>query len=134
MVGDRLAEPAASLERAGRQAVESAEASRRNARRVGVLVGLSIAVIPTLPVLVLYVPERVVFARDRRAVRRALARGAGSALDEVLALRAVTGLPYHRLRDVSADPARDLADGRHGPLAEAELARLGLRRPVRGRG
>ena len=40
-------------------------------------------------------------------------------------------LPTHSLLHVSEAPGADFADGRHAALADAELARLGLRRPER---
>lgn len=40
-------------------------------------------------------------------------------------------LPLQRVTEVSADPLRDLADGRTQALADAELARLGLTRAAR---
>jgi hypothetical protein len=131
LIGGDIAEPAREIRDAGRSARGSARVSRRSAERVGTLLTVSIILIPTLPVLVLYLPERIAFARDRRAVGRALHEGDRAALDEVLALRAVAGLPYHRLRAVSDDPGADLAEGRHHRLAEAELGRLGLRRAQR---
>jgi hypothetical protein len=129
LVGGGLGPTVDAVERAGRDAVVSARESRGTAERVALLLGASIAVIPVAPVLLLYLPARLAFARDRRAVRRALTREGGAALDEVLALRAVSALPYHRLQAVTATPGQDLADGRHRHLADAELARLGLRRP-----
>ena len=44
------------------------------------------------------------------------------------ARRAADVLPWDRLRVISADPWRDIANGEYRALADAELARLGLRR------
>ena len=131
LVGARLDEPANAVRDAGAEAVESSRSARASARRVGVLLGVSIAAIPSLPVLLLYLPARLATARERRALRRAVSGGTDSVVDEVLALRAITHLPYHALRAVSDDPAGDLARGRHGPLADAELRWFGV---IRARG
>jgi hypothetical protein len=128
ILGARLPKPAATIEEAGRRAIRSARETRGSARSVGTLLGVSIVLIPTLPVLVIYLPERIAFERDRRAIRRALLSGDDATLDEVLALRAVAGLPYHRLRAASGEPGAELAAGRYARLADIELARLGLRR------
>lgn len=131
LVGAQFDEPADAVRAAGADAVASARSARASARRVGLLLGVSIAAIPSLPVLLLYLPARIATARERRALRRAVAAGGRRAVDEVLALRAVTHLPYRKLREISDDPARDLGDGLHGPLADAELRWFGVERPAR---
>jgi hypothetical protein len=129
LIGEQVAEPAGAVREAGEDAVASARSARESARRVGVLLGVSIAAIPTLPVLLFYLPMRIGIARERRALKRAVATGGHPAVDEVLAWRAVTHLPYRKLRRVSDDPARDLEDGEHVALADAELAWFGIDRP-----
>jgi hypothetical protein len=126
LVGDQLAEPAGRLEEAGGNAIASAGSARSSARRVGTLLGVSIALIPTLPLLALYVPGRVAGERERRSLRRAVATGRSDEFDELLARRAVVHLPHHRLRRVSDDPVEDLRAGRHAALADAELAWFGV--------
>jgi hypothetical protein len=116
---------------AGQDAVASARTARANARSVGTLLGVSIALIPSLPVLILYVPPRVAGARERRALERAVAGGVDRWLQEVLARRALVHLPYHRLRRVSEDPLEDLRQGRHARLADAELEWFGVPPPRR---
>jgi len=86
--------------------------------------------VPTLPLLVLYAPLRLGRVPEARAIRRALARAPGDPLfEQFLARRAAQHLPYHRLREVSENPWRDIQTGNYGPLADAELRRLGLTRP-----
>jgi len=128
IVGEQLREPAAAVREAGASTVEAAERGRERAESAATLLGVAIAVIPSLPLLLLYLPARALLERDRRMLRDALRAGPNAALDELLATRAVARLPYRRLRAVSADPTADLAEGRHARLAEAELERLGLRR------
>ncbi|MGI8781825.1 MAG: hypothetical protein ACR2L8_16940 [Solirubrobacteraceae bacterium] len=133
LIGDQVDAPAEAVNEAGREAVASAREARGSANRVGVLLGISIALIPSSPVLLLYLPRRLAVARERRALTRALAGGRTPELDELLAERAVIHLPYHRLRRVSADPRGDLRDGRHAALADAELEWFGVRLAARSR-
>jgi hypothetical protein len=126
VIGGSLAKPAQQISAAGREAVTSAREARAHARSVGTLLGLSIALIPSLPVLVLYVPGRLAGARERRALARAIARGREPWIDEVLARRALVHLPYRRLRELGEDPVADLQRGRHAALAAAELEWFGV--------
>ena len=131
LVGAQVQAPADAVRDAGVEAVASSRSARASARRVGVLLGVSIAAIPSLPVVLLYLPARLATARERRALRLALASGSHPALEEVLAWRALAHLPYRALRAASDDPARDLSRGHYGPLADAELRWFGLARPRR---
>jgi hypothetical protein len=79
--------------------------------------------------LLLYVPARAAATRERREVEHALATCSRDEVDQLLALRAASRLPLRQLREVSDNPARDLGDGMHHTLADAELARVGLTRP-----
>jgi hypothetical protein len=129
LIGGELAGAADQITQAGREAVASADTARASARRVGVLLGMSIALIPSSPVLLLYLPRRMALRRERRALKQALAAGRTAELDRLLAERAVIHLPYSRLRRVSADPYRDLRDGRYTALADAELERFRVMPP-----
>jgi hypothetical protein len=131
IVGAQVEEPARAVREAGAETVASSRSARASARRVGVLLGLSIAAIPSLPVLLLYLPARLATARERRALRRAVATGAHPSVDKLLALRAITHLPYRALRAVSDDPVGDVARGDHAALADAELRWFGIERPSR---
>jgi hypothetical protein len=132
LVGDSLADPGEQIQAAGREAVTSAGEARDSANTLGTLLGLSIALIPSLPVLLLYLPGRVSGARERRALARVVARGREPWVDELLARRALVHLPYRRLRRVSEDPLADLRAGRHAALASAELEWFGVesKKPV----
>jgi hypothetical protein len=129
-VGSQVGDVAERVREAGRSARASGAASRDSTQNLSVLLGLSIGLIPTLPLLGLYAPLRVAWTRETRAVRRALAaRPSDPVLTEFLARRAVATLPYHELQAVSPDPFRDLEEGRFEALADRELERLGLSRP-----
>ncbi len=127
LIGDRLGGAGGDISAAGRTAVASARIARENARSVGALLGVSIALIPSLPVVLLYLPGRIAAARERRALAQAVARGREAWVDELLARRALVHLPYTRLRRVSEDPLADLVAGRHAALAQAELDWFGVR-------
>jgi len=100
-------------------------------RRLALLLGLSIVLMPTTPVLGLYLPLRLARRREILELRRALARHSRDpTLDRYLAERAVHALPYSTVRAISDDPWGDIRHGRSQRLADAELDRLGLRRPV----
>jgi hypothetical protein len=125
LVGGAVGDSAATIREAGRSAVEGAERGRTRVLRLGTLVGALIAVVPSLPLLLLYLPGRLAQLRDRRDIA---ARLGAPEMEELLATRAVAHLSYRELLAITPDPAEDLREGRHGPLADAELARLGLTR------
>jgi hypothetical protein len=121
LIGDDISQPAEAIRRAGRSAVESAKVSEDNAREVGVLLGVSIALIPSLPLLILYVPQRIAHERERRAVVRLMRGGRDERLDELLALRAQARLPLDKVMTFGDPPDRR-------GLADAELERMGIER------
>jgi len=132
LVGPSVGESAATIQQAGRSTVEGAERGRERAERLGTLAGAAIALVPSLPLLVFYLPGRITLHRERERLRDLLARD-DPALDELLAARGVANLPYAELLAISTDPTADLREGNHRPLADAELARLELSRPARAR-
>ena len=119
-IGDEVRRTAADV-------ITQGEASRASTRRLAVLLGLAVAVLPVLPAL-LYLPVRLAARRDRRQVRDLVGRLDAVEVDAHLARRALQAVPYPRLLEVTATPERDFAAGRHRALADAELARLGLQR------
>ena len=81
-------------------------------------------------ILFLYLPVRVRWRRYVGAIAGALPGAAGDpAFEQYLARRAADTLPWDRLRALSDDPWRAIASGDYRALADAELARLELRRP-----
>jgi hypothetical protein len=130
-VGGRVSEVADEVEQAGRSAQVSGRESRDSTEDLSVLLALCIGLIPTLPLLGLYLPLRWTWTHEARAVRRALReRPADARLTEFLARRAVANFSYDRLLSVSEQPYRDLEEGRFAALADLELSRLGIRPPV----
>jgi hypothetical protein len=135
LIGGQVGDVAQEVQEAGASARQSGRESRDSTEDLGVLLALSIGLIPTLPLLGLYAPLRIAWTRDVRSVRRALVEGSTEAvLNEFLARRAAANLSFDDLRAVTADPYGDLAAGRFDGLADRELERLGLRRRLERKG
>lgn len=118
-VGDRARE-------AGDSAQQSGAASRESVENAGLLLGIVVGFVPTLPLLAAWIPFRVRRHRDVQAVRRALAaHGEEREFREFLARRALERLPYALLLS-GADVPWDLTEEDTRRLARAELERLGL--------
>jgi hypothetical protein len=127
IVGGRVGNLGDQAVAAGRSARVSGRQSRNTIDQLAVLLGIAIGLIPTVPLLSLYVPLRRSWKRDRNAVSLAVSQWDGEpGLEEFLARRALAHLPYHELRDLSADGSHAFEDGARNRLAAAELHRLGL--------
>ena len=127
LVGDRVRDPAGRIRAAGQSAVASGQTARRSVHHLSPLLGFAIALIPTIPLLAIYVPLRVAVVRERRAVGRLVSRHRDDPrLPRLLAQRAISRLDYPDLAaaTLEADAIED--GGATGRLAEAELERLGV--------
>jgi hypothetical protein len=136
-VGEQIRQLAEQARQAAASARASARASRDRADRLATLLGVSVALAPSAPIALLYIPLRARRLREMATLRTTLRRHrdrADPALEEFLARRASQRLPFHRLMAITPNPWRDIEEGRYGALAEAELRRMGLTRrrgPVR---
>ena len=93
------------------------------------LLGLSIIFMPTTPVVGMYLPLRLARRRERADLMQALrVREDEQLLDRYLAARAMENLSFTEIRAVTVAAGPDLSDSDARSLADAELARLGLRR------
>lgn len=129
-VGEDVDDVGERTERAGASARVSGRSSRESIEDLSLLLGISIALAPSLPLLALYLPMRIAWSRDVREVRRALAASPDDpGLEEYLARRAALTLPYRALRATTTHPWGELADGERRRLRDAELARLGIAPP-----
>ena len=141
LVGAPLDRAAGAVRGAGRDIVESGLAAREEIERTSLLLGLAVALVPTLTLLLLYAPARVVRFRERAALHSLVAEARGDqGLEALLAARAVERVPYRRLRRVAARPWEAESPATRRALAEEELRRLGIgrralasTRPARGR-
>ena len=133
LVGDKVAGAARDVDAAGRSAIQSGRRSRESIHSLSWMLGVFLAVIPTVPLLALYVPARVAIERERRALRRLVADHRDDpVLRRLLAQRALLTLPYQQLVDGEGhDPIDQARDERMNELADAELERLGLARSAR---
>ena len=131
-IGQRVGNTAKQIEQAGQSAVQSARASRDSAAHLSWMLALAIALIPSTPVLGLYVPARLIAIRERRALRRMwVVHGQEPEFRRLLARRALTALPYTRLaRLAGPDPWLAFAAGEYDQLARAELERWGVDQTV----
>jgi hypothetical protein len=129
LVGGQVGPVASAVSEAGKSATASGISSRGDVERLSVLLGIVVGLVPTVPLLTLYIPARVLRRREQSAIIEGVRKfGDDAAFTEFLARRAAERLPYQALRSVSENPWRDLEEGRHLRLAELELRRLDVRR------
>lgn len=130
LVGGALGDLVGGVTGAADTTRAEAQAVKDRIEAVGLAAGLLIALTPVLVALVFYVPVRLPWRRDVRAIRAALVRDPGDPrLQRYLAERAAESLPYDRLLALSDEPWRDIESGQAERLAAVELERLGLARP-----
>lgn len=130
LIGGRISGLAAQAVAAGASARASGASTATTIDRLAVLLGIAIALIPTVPLLGLYLPLRLSWRRDRKAVRLAIARWDGDVgLEAFLAQRALAHLSFAELRELGYDGTPGSPPD--AELAAAELRRLGLDRPAR---
>jgi len=130
LVGGSIGDFAAKIENLGAEVAASGQDSRAGIERIAVVAGLGVGILPAAMILFLYLPVRLRWRRYVGAVADALPGSAGEpAFEQYLARRAADTLSWDRLRALSDDPWRAIASGDYRTLADAELARLGLRRP-----
>lgn len=130
VIGGAVDFPADQIQEAGRSAQVTGESSRENIDALTVLLAPTVGLMPSLPLLALYLPARLGRVREARAVESARDSAAGDpGFEELLARRAAVTLSYRQLAEVTPEPWRDLAAGRFERLARAELERLGLNPP-----
>lgn len=127
LVGDAAAQPFDQASDAAGNLAEAGRAQVSAVERLALWLGWSVALIPILGALLLYLPPRVRFVR-RAAAGRALIDSAADL--DLFALRALAHQPLSRLAAISDDPAaawrqQDADIVRR--LAALELAAVGLR-------
>lgn len=128
-VGEDIREVGERTERAAESARASGRSSRESIDSLSLLLGIAIALGPSLPLVALYLPMRLAWRRDLRSLRRALTAFPGEpGFEEYLARRAALALPYDRLHLTTAEPWGVLAAADRRRLSDAELERVGIRR------
>jgi len=124
-VGGSIPDLEAQVRSAARRTTVAGRQSRDDLQTYATAITLAIATGPTLPLLLFYLPLRLRWRRDRRAVAAAIAAGRAD-VRHFLARRALTNADY-------ATFSRNTEDGELRPedidaLAQRELRRLGLER------
>ncbi len=128
-IGHGIGQTADKVVAAGQSAVANSVKTRGSVSSLSTLLGIAVAVIPSVPLLAVYLPLRIGRARERLVVAAALKEAGDDAeLERFLARRALETLPYRRLRRLVRRPRLSLTPGDQAVLAAAELHRLGLRR------
>jgi hypothetical protein len=129
VVGERPAELCQQTAATGGEIQTRGQEVKGQLRQLAILLGLSIAIIPTTPFVGLYVPLRGARRRDLGEIARALLSSDDhDGFDRYLAERAIRHLTWHEAHQLVHDPWHALDEGHHRALADAELARLGLHR------
>lgn len=130
VVGEGFGVVASEIHDVSRETADRGRAVEADVNTLAVMIGASLALAPTLPILVLWVPMRVARERERLALRTSL-RAEDDAALAYLASRALATRSFRELRTVVDDPVRDIASGRYEALAALELDHLGLTRRAR---
>jgi hypothetical protein len=129
-VGGQIGQLAEQAIAAGASARSSGASTATTVDRLAVLLGIAIALIPTVPLLALYLPLLLSWRRNRAAVRQAIARWDGEVgLEAFLARRAMIHMRFDELRALGYDGTEGSVP--NSELAAAELRHLGLDRPAR---
>ena len=131
LIGGGLSQVVEEVDALAEEANQDAIATRTSIKIVAVLSGIGIAIAPSLIVL-LYLPWRLPWGRHVGSINKALAFNPDDvALDRYLAARAMQSMTYDQVCVASSDPWAEIAAGTCRSLADAELDRLGIRRPAR---
>jgi len=119
LVGGGIGESAERITDAGRGAAAKGRESRETIESLSILLGLAIALVPTLPLLALYAPLRLARRREAVAIREVGARvDSDPAVRGMLAERARATMPLAALMREVPEP---------WSAGDAELARAALR-------
>jgi hypothetical protein len=125
LLPDDVSGASGSVQSAGQTAEANGADAQDAADRLSIYLGIAIAIIPSVPIIGLYLPIRISRIRERRVAQRSLAlHGSDPQFQEFLARRAVEKLAYEDIMAVSAHPWDDMKNGRFTALASAELHRL----------
>jgi hypothetical protein len=128
VVGDDLASALGSAgELSGGNVVDLALTGDTAIHRLALALGLLTFAIPTLILLVLYIPMRVAQMRRISAAARVYRNPSDPERRRLLAMRAAMSLPVDHLLRYTPDPIGDLVHDEHDALVRALLEDAGLR-------
>lgn len=123
LVGGALEEPFRAASGAGRSLAEAGIAQQQVVADLALILGLTVALVPILLALVLYLPGRVRWMREAAAARRL---GGDEAGLQLLALRAVGRRSLPELRRALGPGGGSLTPADYRALAALELEELGV--------
>ena len=127
LVKDGIAAPFEGAAKAADQLRAAGEAQVDAVSTIAIWLAVAVVVVPVLMWLMVYVPLRWRFIRTATSTKRFLDAGTGA---DLLALRAISTQPLHKLVKISDNPAQAWRDGDSavlGKLAELELRSVGLK-------
>lgn len=128
LIPDRPGEIGTEVQGSASEITARGQEVKRELRLLGVLLGIAVIGIPVTPIVGLYLPLRLRRRREVAQLRRTLRDHDGEeALDRWLAERARGSLVFEDVARIDADSGGDRQAATRA-LADAELARLGLRR------
>jgi len=113
----------------GGEVAELGASGEDAAHRLADVLGLLTFGLPTLLVLLRWVPARAAQVRTLTAAERVLREPGSPERRRAIAMRAAFSLPYGQLVQYTRDPLGDLAAERYDPLVAAALEDAGLRPP-----
>ena len=126
LVDDGISAPFEGAARAADQLAAAGEAQVDAVASIAIGMAVAVVLIPVLMWLMVYVPLRWRFIRNATSTQLFLEAGTGA---DLVALRAMSTQPLHKLAKISDDPVRAWRDGDEvvvAKLAELELNAAGL--------
>ena len=126
LVKDGIAAPFEGAAKAADQLRAAGEAQVDAVSTIAIWLAVGVVVVPVLMWLMVYVPLRWRFIRTATSTQRFLEAGTGA---DLVALRAMSTQPLHKLVKISDDPVTAWRDGDAAvvaKLAELELRSVGL--------
>lgn len=127
LVKDGIAVPFEGAAKAADQLRAAGEAQVDAVSTLAIWLAVGVVVVPVLMWLMIYVPLRWRFIRNATSAQRFVKAGSGT---DLLALRAISTQPLHKLTKISDNPAQAWRDGDAEvvrKLAALELRSVGLK-------
>jgi len=127
VVGDRLSDALTSAgQTTGGNVADIGRQGQQNVETLARGTGVAVVGVPTLIVLLIYLPGRIRLMRDLAASKRVFIGLDDPDRRRLIAMRAAMSLPLDQLLDHTPDPFGDLLAGRHDALVSAALEDCGL--------
>jgi hypothetical protein len=125
LIGGSIGTAADKVDALGAATAQQGRNGKEAVWKAALGIGLLLTLLPTLPILAVWIPVRVGIERERASLRASL-KANEPGVWEYLALQAVDDMSFKDLRKISADPWEDIRKARYEALARVEIDRLGL--------